>query len=131
MSTSRIPNIIAIGESPRLMETLRTVALSSSPMADFVSMQPGEAYANASQLTMRAPQVALLEWKPGHESLFNVLRQADPHHPFPIWLMVRPGESPGLDGLHVSGSLVVHAEMESLEDQLYTLMDFLKICIYP
>ena len=131
VNASRIPNILAIGDSPRLMDTLRVVVNASSPTVDFVALQPDEAALRAARQQVRTPLIAFLEWKSGREGILQLLRQADPANPLPIWLLVRPGESPGLDGLHVSGSLIAHAEMDSLESQLTTLMDYLKICIFP
>lgn len=133
VSTSRIPNIVAIGESPRLLEAIGVAARQSYPGVDVLTLnlQAVAPFAVAAWQQIRPPYVAFLEWKAGCEELLSFLRPAEPFSPLPIWLMVRPGESPGLEGVHVAGSLRVHADMDSLEDRLNTLMDFLKICNYP
>ena len=132
MNAVRIPNIVAIGESARLLHAIDHAARQSYPGVDVLTLLPDELDAESLKAwQVRPPHVAFLEWRPGRENILARLRRDETLPQLPIWLMVRPGESPGFDGLHVSGSLRVHAEMEQLEAQLRTLMDFLKICIYP
>lgn len=132
MNAVRIPNIVAIGESPRLLHAIGLAARQSYPGVDVLTLQPEELDAvSLKAWQVHPPHVAFLEWRPGRENILARLRRDESLPPLPIWLMVRPGESPGFDGLHVSGSLCVHADMEQLEARLRTLMDFLKICIYP
>jgi hypothetical protein len=133
VNTPRIPNIVAIGESPRLLEAIGHAARQCYAGVEVMTLQPQMVGAgpDAAWLLMRPPYIAFLEWETGMESLLPLMRPSAPHPPMPVWLLVRPGESPGLDGTHVSGSLLVHADMPLLQERLSTLMDFLKICIYP